>query len=150
MYIIGVDPGKSGAAAHIVDGKLTRVVSFNGEIENCRMIASGSYAYTPTYFIERVTASPNMGVVSAFTFGRWFEAVFCTATLSRCAVHLVRPTIWQNAIGVFSGGDKSVLYNYAKKLYPTEFGAKVFNKATSDAVLIAHYGWRYMVNNDRP
>ena len=146
MYIIGVDPGKSGAAVHIQDGKIIGVHPFNGDITQCRLIAANAYIYTPVYFIEQVTASPNMGVVSAFTFGKWAEAVETTAHLTNCEVHMVRPVVWQNAIGVFSAGDKSVLYEHAKKLYPEDYEKKKFNKATSDAVLIAHYGWRYMEN----
>ena len=143
MYIIGIDPGKTGAAAHIKDGVLLDVRPFKGEIDNCRLV--GIPPYEPvTYFIERVTASPQMGVVSAFTFGRWAEAVECSALMSGFPVHLIRPQVWQNAIGVFSGGDKNRLYRYAKKIFPRQYEMKMFNQATADAVLIAFYGWRYM------
>lgn len=146
MYIIGVDPGKTGAAAHIRDGKLVGVFPFNGIIENCRMIAANAQLYKPVYFIEQVTASPNMGVVGSFTFGKWAEAVETTARLTCCDVHMVRPVVWQNAIGVFSAGDKSKLYTHAISIFSREHQVKMFNKATCDAALIAYYGWRYMVN----
>ena len=148
MMIIGVDPGKTGAAATIVDGELTAIWPFNGDIEICRSIGREARNYQPTYFIERVTASPHMGVVGAFTFGRWAEAVECTARLTECEVHMVRPVVWQNTIGVFSAGDKAKLYDHAKNLFPVAFELKMFNKATSDAVLIAYYGWRYMINKN--
>lgn len=146
MYIIGIDPGKSGARATIIDGVLRSVVPFEKDILNCRTIGNIPSLTTCTIFIERVTASPNMGVVSAFTFGKWAEALETTAHLSSFEYHMVRPQVWQNAIGVFSAGDKKKLYKHARKLFPIQYAAKMFNKSSSDAVLIAYYGWRYMVN----
>jgi len=148
MHIIGVDPGKHGAYARIENGRLCRVVPFKGDITICRKIAMKE-VYIPSemnFFVERVTASPQMGVVSAFTFGRWAEAIDTALYISQSDVHMVRPNIWQNAIGVFSGGDKKILYEHAKKLFPEAYEKKMFNKETSDAVLIAYYGWRYMEN----
>jgi len=145
MHIIGVDPGKTGGAAHIIDGDLAGVQPFDGDIMQCRLIAA-SAASNPTFFIERVTASPQMGVVGAFTFGRWAEAVETTAILSGCKVHFARPVVWQNSIGVFAAGDKARLYAHAKALYPHQHKRKMFNRDTADAVLIAYYGWRYMEN----
>ena len=149
MYVIGVDPGKTGAAATIMDGELIKVVPFNGDIELCRAIGEGPYSGGATYFIERVTASPNMGVVGAFTFGRWAEAVEGAARFTRNEVHMVRPAVWQNTIGVFSAGNKTTLYEFAKTKFPVAHKLKMFNKATSDAVLIAYYGWRYMRNKEK-
>lgn len=146
MYIIGVDPGKNGAVAYIDNGMLMGVLSFNGDIEQCRRIGMSVGQEDCVYFIEKVTASPHMGVVSAFTFGRWAEAVECTARLSKRPVHMVKPAVWQNTIGIFSEGNKKALYAHAKGLYPQEHINKMFNQATSDAVLIAYYGWRYMEN----
>ena len=148
MCIIGIDPGKSGAAAHIENGVLVNVYPFKGDIEKCREIhkIEPLVSGPPVYFIERVTASPQMGVVSAFTFGKWAEAVECSARLTEYDVHMVRPVVWQNAIGIYSQGDKGKLYAYAKKLFPRQYEQKMFNKETSDAVLIAFYGWRYMAN----
>ena len=148
MYIIGIDPGKTGAAAYITDGKLTAVFPFKGEIENCRLVGASAHMNKPTYFIERVTASPQMGVVSAFTFGKWADAVETTAILTGYPVHMVRPLHWQSSIGIYAGGDKNVLFDYAKKLFPEQYAKKMFNKATSDAVLIAYYGWRFMANQE--
>ena len=145
MYIIGIDPGKTGAAAHIQDGRILAVYPFKGEIDRCRFMKIHQGTMPPTIFIERVTASPNMGVTGAFTFGRWAEAVESAAVHSGCEIHIVRPQVWQNAIGVFSEGVKSRLYAHAIKLFPNEHQQKMFNTATSDSVLIAYYGWRYML-----
>lgn len=150
MYIIGVDPGKTGGAAFLYRGHLMSVLPFKGNIIHCRyyITSYGPEAEKPIIFIEQVTASPQMGVVSAFTFGKWVEAVETAASISNLEYHMIRPQIWQNTIGVFSGGDKKILYNHAKKLFPKEYEKKMFNKETSDAVLIAYYGWRYMENRE--
>lgn len=148
MYIIGIDPGKLGAAAYIENGVLKKVLPFKGDITKCRKIHLEIPPGPRHYFIETVTASPNMGVVSAFTFGKWAEAVECTARLAPGDVHTVRPVVWQNAIGVYAQGDKNILFEKAKEVFKLEYDLKLFNKATSDAVLIAYYGWRYMVNQE--
>ena len=146
MYIIGVDPGKTGAAAYLSPrGVLMGIYAFKGDITRCREMKAYPSANPATFFIERVTASPNQGVTSAFTFGQWAEAVESAAIHSGSPIHMVRPIVWQNAIGVFSGGDKKKLYDHAIKLYPNEYKQKIFNQATSDAVLIAYYGWRYLL-----
>ena len=143
MLVMGIDPGKSGAVACIRDGDLKWVLPFKGDIEVCRRIGYSN----SIYFIERVTASPQMGVVSAFTFGKWAEAVECAARLASDNVHMVRPQVWQNAIGVWAAGDKNKLYAHAVKLFPEQYANRMFNKDTSDSVLIAYYGWRYMEHN---
>ena len=148
MYIIGVDPGKTGGAAYMMDGNLITVTAFKGDIEKCRAIGIGFDGNPPVFFIEKVGASSNQGTVSAFTFGKWAESVESAAIHAGATPHMVRPTVWQNAIGVFSAGDKKVLYDHAKTLFPMQYAAHMFNKATADAVLIAYYGWRYMVNQE--
>ena len=148
MYVIGIDPGKTGAAAHINEGMLIKVVPFEKDITRCRGAISTDDFRKPIVFIEMVTASPNMGVVGAFTFGRWAEVVETTAILLGAEVHKVRPQVWQNAIGLYAAGDKKKLYTHAQRLYSAEYKLKMFNKASSDAVLIAHYGWRYMENKN--
>lgn len=145
-HIIGVDPGKTGAFAIIEDGSLVQVHPFKKDIKKCRDIFRYIKLSESVVFIERVTASPQMGVVSAFTFGKWAEAVETAARVTGVLVTMVRPQIWQNAIGCFSKGDKNKLYELAKNLYPKEYEQKMFNKATSDAVLIAHYGWGCSLN----
>ena len=90
MFIIGIDPGKSGAAAFIEDGQLTVVRKFDSNIDRCRNLASCS---PDAFFIERVTASPQMGVVSAFTFGKWAESVECAAVVSGAPLYMVRPQV---------------------------------------------------------
>lgn len=144
MIIVGVDPGKSGGYAVIIGGKLDHVRPFKGDISWCRNIyqAFGVPFLDVHIFIEQVTSSPQMGVVSSFTFGRWAEAPITAAVCSGKPYHMVRPQVWQSAIGCFAQGDKKMLYEHAKRLYPVEYKQKMFIKDTADCVLIAHYGWK--------
>jgi len=144
MRVIGIDPGKSGAAAEIADGKLMSVYPFKKDLDRCRNVRF----MRGMFFIEKVTSSPQMGVVSSFTFGRYAEAVETSARNSCFPVQMVRPQVWQNAIGCVSGGDKQKLYEFAQKLFPVEWKKKVFNKESADAVLIAYYGYLSMTVND--
>jgi Holliday junction resolvasome RuvABC endonuclease subunit len=139
--IVGIDPGKTGGLSFFRDGKtLEFVMSFKDkDIHNIRQsVFDACNSPTTKIFIENVHVSPQMGVVSAFTFGRYFEVVLSAVMLSRGSVFLVSPQIWQAALGVISKGDKKKLYELAKTLYPKD--TKLFNLQTADAVLIGHYG----------
>lgn len=139
MKIVGVDPGKTGAAAIIENGVLAAVYPFKGDIKRCRRIFHfGAMAY----YIEHVTASPAMGVVSAFTFGTYSEAVVTAAVLTDKSVTMVRPQRWQEALGCLTGGNKNITYDKAISLFPKQHSVRMFNKATADAVLIAWYGYK--------
>jgi hypothetical protein len=142
--IIGVDPGKNGAAAYISErGKLSNVLHFEKDLERCRRYVFYDKCFISKVFIETVTASPNMGVVSAFTFGRYAEAVETAGhLLAQGAVVKVKPQVWQEALGCFAKGNKRSLLNKAVQLFPTEYKAKLFNRKSADAVLIAYYGWK--------
>lgn len=140
--VMGIDPGKNGAFAIIKDGALQKVVPFNGDIKICRTVFR--YLDIELYCIERVTSSPKQGVVSAFTFGRFFEAVVTAASLAaESSCILVRPQEWQSALGVLSGGNKTVLFTMAKRMFPKGYAAKMFNRKSADAVLLAHYAHKY-------
>jgi len=141
MVIIGVDPGKLGAYAVIKDGKLKLVRPFKGDIRECRSLRDICKSFDAICYVEHVTASPQMGVVSAFTFGRWAESIDSAVFHAGKEPIKVRPAIWQNTLGVFAQGNKNVLYQKCKEIFPNEYKSKLFNKSSSDAVLIAHYGW---------
>ena len=140
MIVVGIDPGKNGALA-VIDGRdLIRIIPFKGDIGLCRLAPYEVHA--DHIFLERVTASPQQGVVSAFTFGKYSEAVESASLLNRSCplVHAVRPSAWQGALGCLTGGDKQITYDFAKSRFPKEYEKKLFNKESADAVCIAWYG----------
>ncbi len=150
MRIIGVDPGKSGAIA-VVDGEkglLLDVFSLTdrGE-EDIVDWLDGETLRETAVFIEDVHSSPQQGVASAFTFGRGYGLLLGALYALGFKVHKVRPTEWQGTLGCLSGGDKKIPFEMAKKLYMFDHLKGTFNKSSSDAVLIAHYGYKFMQHN---
>jgi crossover junction endodeoxyribonuclease RuvC len=134
--IIGIDPGTNGGIAWITDGKpcvekmpdtlqdlweLFRDISSEGD---CRA------------HLEQVHSSPQMGVVSSFTFGNGFGHLEMALTAAGIPFERVRPQVWQKAMGCMTKGDKNVSKRRAQELFPS---MKVTH-ATADALLIASYG----------
>ena len=139
--VIGIDPGKHGGIAWITDGKpcvekmpdtlqdlweLLVSISLNAETGG-----TGIHAY-----LEQVSSSPGMGVVSAFTFGNGFGHIEMALTAASISFERVRPQVWQKAMGCMTKGDKNVSKRKAQELFPQ---IKVTH-AIADALLIAKYG----------
>lgn len=146
--IVGIDPGAGGGIAvligHCVYDTLslknateTDIVQFLHPLTNG--IDSADDGLHPIFaFIERVHSSPQMGVVSAFTFGRSYG--FLRAALMGVALPFdeVTPQKWQKAMGCLSGGDKNVTKAAAQRLFPKT----TVTHAIADSLLIAEYGRR--------
>ena len=140
--IIGIDPGANGAIAWITNGKpcvekmpdtLQDLWELFGSITHSLMPVDERYFKA---YIEQISSSPQMGVVSAFTFGRGYGNLEMALTAAGIPFERVRPQVWQKALGCMTKGDKSVTKRKAQELFPS---LKVTN-ATADALLIAEYG----------
>ena len=136
--IVGIDPGKAGgiaivntmeAIAHPMPETVGDLVDLLRECaaDGCR------FAY-----VERVASSPQMGVVSAFTFGRGLGNIEAACQALGIGLEWVAPGVWQRAMGCLTKGDKNVSKRRAQELFPA---LKVTHK-TADALLIAQYGFR--------
>jgi crossover junction endodeoxyribonuclease RuvC len=139
-YFIGIDPGVGGGIA--VVGKKGNVVSAVKMPETERDVLDvirgyGSNAET-IGILEHVSASPQMGVVSAFTFGRGYGALRMALTAAGIPFDEVTPQVWQKRLSCRSHGDKNVTKRRAQELFPL---VKVTH-ANADALLIAEYGRR--------
>lgn len=144
---IGVDPGKTGGIAWMRDDfSRPEHVKFDGltelDVHNVvqSLVADADCEGVSVYaVIESVSATPQMGVTSAFSFGRNFG--FWLGVLAGCAVpySLVRPQKWQKAMGCMTKGDKNVSKAAAQRLYPNE----KITHATADALLLATYCRRH-------
>ena len=143
--IIGVDPGANGGIAWITDGKacvekmpdtLQDLWDLIRDITNHPRSSLDGRKYKA--YIEQVSSSPQMGVVSAFSFGRGYGNLEMALTAAGISFERVRPQVWQKALGCMTKGDKNVSKRKAQELFP---GRKITH-ATADALLIAHYGTR--------
>lgn len=132
---IGIDPGKNGGMAWIIDREVTAItmpsldekVSFPSELVKGNVIC----------ILEQVHASPQMGVSSAFNFGMHygFLKAWCLSMFKE-VVH-VTPQKWQAALNCRTGGDKKVSLKKAKELFPDVH----VTLKTADALLLAYYGY---------
>lgn len=140
---IGIDPGKSGGIAWIGDDgtvveampetlqdlwELIVSISLNAETGGTGIMA----------YIEAIHSSPQMGVVSSFTFGRGLGNLEMALTAAGIPFERVRPQVWQKELACMSKGDKNITKRKAQELFPS---LKVTHK-TADALLIAEYGRR--------
>lgn len=140
-YYLGLDPGKAGgiavlsAAGHVVDVYSLAQKTPADIAAILRERRQRSFAV-----LEAVHSTPQMGVVSAFSFGRslgWLEAILAALEIP---FQLVAPQRWQTYMQCRSAGDKTVTKARAQQLFPY-LGARVTH-ATADALLLAEYGRR--------
>jgi Holliday junction resolvasome RuvABC endonuclease subunit len=141
---IGIDPGANGAIAWIDErGKscvekmpdtLQDLWELIRDITNFPRSAIDGRKYKA--YIEQVSSSPQMGVVSAFSFGRGYGNLEMALTAAGIPFERVRPQVWQKAMGCMTKGDKNISKAKAQELFPDK---KIIH-ATADALLIALYG----------
>jgi Holliday junction resolvasome RuvABC endonuclease subunit len=141
---IGIDPGVLGGLAAICDDgdnefRLTLKFKDATEQDIAQWFAfeiGDTKAYA---VIERVSSSPQMGVVSSFTFGRSYGFLRGILTAMKIPFAEVTPQKWQKAMGCMSKGDKNVTKAAAQRLYPQE----KITHANADALLLATYCRRH-------
>lgn len=145
---IGIDPGVQGGIAvlcvndagetyHI--DKLALKDKTEADISSWVWELSDGFNDKFVVVIEAVHSSPQMGVKSAFTFGRSYG--FLRGVLSSLGYPYVevRPQAWQKAMGCLTKGDKNKTKALAQQLYP---GERVTH-AVADALLLATYCRRH-------
>jgi Holliday junction resolvasome RuvABC endonuclease subunit len=141
MTTIGIDAGKNGGIAWIQDGKAC-VEKMPDTLQDLWELIEGiryfDHPQNPNCkaYLEQIHSSPQMGVVSAFTFGNGFGHLEMALTAAGIPFERVRPQVWQKAMGCMTKGDKNVSKRKAQELFPQ---IKI-SHAIADALLIAAYG----------
>lgn len=140
MIYFGIDPGKSGSISAVWDDGQASGMSVNGDATEADIAAylSAFDLEGARAVIERVSATPQMGVTSSFTFGRSYG--FLRGVLAACKVPYVEvsPQKWQKVMECLTGGDKNVSKQRAQQLWPQ---MKITHR-NADSLLIAEYGRR--------
>lgn len=131
MQYLGVDVGVSGGLA-LVDADGLCLWAIKMPVTDADLFALLPTTET-TAVLEQVHSSPQMGVVSAFTFGTGYGRCRMALAAARIPFVEMTPKTWQRRLGGLSGGDKQLLKTRAQQLYPT---VKV-TLATADALLLA-------------
>lgn len=136
MTTMGIDPGVNGGIAWIMDGKpcVEKMPDTLQDLwELVQDIANNGECHA---YLEQISSSPQMGVVSAFTFGRGYGNLEMALTAAGIPFTRIRPQVWQKELGCMTKGDKNITKRKAQELFPS---IKVTH-ATADSLLIAKYG----------
>ena len=155
MFIIGIDPGISGAICFFEDGKIIDVIEmpsmsegkknkkqvngnqlFNEIKSRISVIKDGHVCAV----VEHVTAMPGQGVTSMFNFGQSFGVIKGICSAMQLPIHFVRPTKWKkyfNLINTSKDASRSRAIEIFPKISDKLKRKKDSNKA--DAILIASY-----------
>lgn len=142
MIYLGIDPGKSGGLA-IIDVDTVFIGTFkfadSTEADLWRWLTDIHGLALARAVIEKVSSSPQMGVTSAFTFGRSYGFLRGMLTAACVPFAEVSPQKWQKAMGCMTKGDKNVSKAAAQRLYPNE----KITHSVADALLLATYCRRH-------
>ena len=140
---IGIDVGANGCAAVLDDnGDVKATIRFAKATPHdiwhqfCEHFALSDKRCHAV--IERVRSTPQMGVVSAFTFGANYSQARAFLIAGGVPFEEVIPAKWQKFMGCMSGGDKNLTKAKAQELFP---GHKIVH-GNADALLIAEYARR--------
>ena len=139
---IGIDVGANGAIAWIDERgkscveKMPDTLQDLWELVVSISLNAGTGGLGVRAYLEAVSSSPQMGVVSSFSFGRGYGNLEMALTAAGIPFERVRPQVWQKAMGCMTKGNKNISKAKAQELFPDK---KIIH-ATADALLIALYG----------
>tara|TARA_B100000035_G_scaffold252600_1_gene221889 strand:+ start:588 stop:1079 length:492 start_codon:yes stop_codon:yes gene_type:complete len=155
MFIIGIDPGISGAICFFRDGKILDVIDMPSMAEgkkNKKQV-NGNQLYNEiksrlseenpaetSVIVEHVTAMPGQGVTSMFNFGQSFGVIKGICSAMQLPIHFVRPAKWKkyyNLINTSKDASRSRAIEIFPKVSEKLKRKKDTNKA--EAILIASY-----------
>jgi Holliday junction resolvasome RuvABC endonuclease subunit len=141
-FILGIDPGGSGAGAFI------RVEA--GVIAGCHIGPIDFHLLVPLAVaqlavVEAQHSSPQQGVRSAFALGQAYGIVRgLLAPRPGLRVEYVQPAVWRGAYGLGGGAaGKAAGVAMAREILREPDRPLTHDEA--DAVLLAWYGWRNIV-----
>lgn len=153
-YIIGIDPGASGAIA-ILDadtGKLVDVIDM--PTTELKVGGKTKHRVSPVFLqaelqlyaddaravVELVGAMPGQGVTSMFAFGEALGIVRGVLAGMKVPVDLVPPAKWKRDLKLNPGKDGA--RSMAANLWPdkAELFKRVKDDGRAEAALIAHWG----------
>lgn len=140
---IGIDPGVGGGIACItalgnIETVGKRPEDDRGLLDMLAAVSEGAYAV-----LEYARSSPQMGVTSAFTFGRGYGEIRMALAAARIPFEEVYSHKWQATMGCRTKGDKNISKRMAQELFP----AIKVTHAIADALLLAEYCRRLEVRS---
>ena len=155
MYIIGIDPGISGAICFFDNGKIIDVIEMptmaEGKKNKKQVNGNQLYNELKKYLseinideacvvVEHVTAMLGQGVTSMFNFGQSFGVIKGICSAMQLPIHFIRPTKWKKYFNLINTS-KDASRSRAIELFP-KVSEKLKRKKDSnkaDSILIASY-----------
>ena len=156
MFVIGIDPGITGAICFLNNGQVTDVIDmpnmtdgkknkkqgnasqiFNEINERIKNIKNSEKVYV---VIEQVSAMPGQGVTSMFNFGQSFGVLKGICASMKLPMYLVRPTKWKKYFNLIKT-EKEASRTKVIEIFP-EISSKLSKKKDvnkADAILIASF-----------
>ena len=160
--ILGIDPGFAGALAWY-DPAAKRLIAAvpmplkapsaispgerqRAEIDPSRLATIIQRAGVPRIaVVEKVSASPQMGVTSAFRFGEGHGVILGVLAALGVTVRPAYPSVWKSGLGLSSNKKDSL--KLAVELFPewsTTFTRDARSADLSEAALLAYFGVRFL------
>ena len=155
MFIIGIDPGISGAICFMKDGKIIDVIEMPSMAEgkkNKKQV-NGSQIFNEISLrikslnkndikvvIEHVSAMPGQGVTSMFNFGQSFGVLKGICSAMNLSMYFVRPAKWKKYFNLINT-EKDASRTKAIEIFPY-FSINLSKKKDAnkaDAMLIASF-----------
>ncbi len=155
MFIIGIDPGISGALCFMENGKIVDVIDMpsmaDGKKNKKQVNGSQIFNEISRYIkdknpndvkviIEHVSAMPGQGVTSMFNFGQSFGILKGICSAMNLPMYFVRPAKWKKYFSLINAS-KDASRTKAIEIFPY-FSVNLSKKKDAnkaDAILIASY-----------
>jgi len=164
MFIIGIDPGTSGAICFFKDGKIQDVIEMPTMIDgkkNKKQV-NGAQIFNEIsdriknvdkkdvkVVVEHVSAMPGQGVTSMFNFGQSFGIIKGICSAMQLSMFFVRPVKWKKYFNLINS-EKDASRTRAIEIFPY-FSSQLSKKKDSnkaDAILIAYFYYETYKNED--
>lgn len=154
MKVLGIDPGKSGAAVLLHDnGRIAeiwdapiikigtkKVYDTAAMADIIQSVIDAAFTNPVHVAIEQVAARPGQGVTSMFEFGLGYGLWQGMIAVARIPATFYTPQAWKKGVLAGMPPGKGASLVRAKQLWPTCIG---FNRAKdegrAEAALIAHH-----------
>ena len=155
MFIIGIDPGISGAICFFENGKIIEIIDMPNMTDGkkSKKQVNGAQIYNEiseriknipkneiNVVLEQVSAMPGQGVTSMFNFGQSFGVIKGVCAAMRLPLHFVRPAKWKKYFNLLNS-EKQASRTKAIEIFP-EISNKLSKKKDinkADAILIASF-----------
>ena len=164
MFIIGIDPGISGAICFFLNGEVIDIIDMpsmadgkkNKRQVNSQQVFNEISKRIKNFskkeiivVIEQVSAMPGQGVTSMFNFGQSFGVLKGICSAMQLSMYFVRPAKWKKYFNLINS-NKDASRTKAIEIFPY-FSSKLAKKKDSnkaDAILIASFYYETFKEED--